>query len=843
MTLISSAHVGVLLDGILDCAAHARDSGTAAAAHAEPTPACVVTTGAPGERPIAGRAAFESLAGRGWDGDCGLARHPILPLLESLDGAADAIAGAPGLAAADLVAAHVEAVAEGTGAHRVVVVPDTLGEAGQQRLIDGLRRIGISAELLWRPVAALLGWALGLSDDHVRSLAGTTVAVGHAGFWRPEVSILAIDVEEVHGKPYLVPVRSGRGQAPALPATMEMQALNLLAQDLSEHGVSADLAERLVWISRRPWATMCGRPTPQEIVRDTGGRWHRLHRTEPAPAPMAEILAAALAASLDEVTERRPLAAVAVEGPLAGLRLPDGTRLASALAGSRAGGRDAVALPPDTAALGAAHYAWRRSVGIVGYYDSLPDLRIQAQELGRPTFISLMKGRDRVAGGTTVGPDLVTGFSIAGGTTEVDYALSRSDDAMVRKTVTRLPEPADRNIPITLYVTQKPGQGFASVEIRPPEGERLADRPVFLDWSSMTSTGLGEDEYLRTLRVELAWPDPSPWPSRAIVWKAADIPRTMHLFHLACGGLGGKLEFAAKDLMSALGKKPALDWPLKKEAPEDRARMAGGVTKAGVFDSDGSIPAEEDLRELLGAPPGGFKTYRQLSDAVLDAAAAAFERLTPKLRANDEKQLRDLHRQLMLAAAWSYSSTPEPILDYLRKSLRSPWTSLHSGHDYKAAGRCFSKPDDIALLFKATRDHFALKGLQTPNDRAKALSLVLMYRADAPAALNRRIAGDLAGTAVALMEQQAGLNNIKNTFFAAAQLLVGLLRFRMIEPDFLDPERDRLVPRVRDVLGRAKARIRSSDSKILPVLEEIEAFIDRRGTNGLLFEELDKLSD
>jgi hypothetical protein len=63
-------------------------------------------------------------------------------------------------------------------------------------------------------------------------------------------------------------------------------------------------------------------------------------------------------------------------------------------------------LRPDesTTARGAAHYAWRRRQDIPGYYDTVPELQINACVEGAPRFVSLAAGESRIVGGEAIRP-------------------------------------------------------------------------------------------------------------------------------------------------------------------------------------------------------------------------------------------------------------------------------------------------------------------------------------------------------------------------------------------------------------------------------------------------------
>jgi hypothetical protein len=809
--------IGLAPDGITDAVAICQDApDPTPRASRPPGPACVIMPQMPGELPLAGDGAFESLDGRGWDPHHARARQPILPLLLGLEGSA----GTGAEEAGHWLAAHLRALGGAPGARHIVAVPDCLGELGQQRLLDALRRANIPAELLWRPIATVLGWACRLSAAEIEALHGKSVLVVHLGFWAPELSLIRLEAEEHQNRRWLIPIRDGRGLAPpaGLGWPIESTAMELMTADLARVGLSpADVDPSLVWLSRRPWTALCCAPLPKEIIRDRKGCWYRLGGALDPP----NALAASLTDPIHDLLRRQAASPaqvhrVLIDGPLTRLNVGPmsfGDQLAERLRrlGTASADVDVLPIQLSATASGAAHYGWRRREDIPGYYDTVPDLEINACVSGRPVFVSLMEGQNRVVGGRTIGPKEISGFSIESGAKSVQYYLARADEPTVRKTDTTIPEPPEISTKLILVVKQTPGQGFAEVEVRAAERGRLGLRPVFLDWRLMDDTTLTRDEVVRELSGQcmVAYPDPAPVACHATVWCAYNLPSRIHDFLGYMRGLGfgpgpqRELAFQADHgtgavgaLRTALSSKPTAKSLRKVLARGNRWSMPQLLEllpdddkKFGAVSSEGATPAEDDLIRLIGRPPAGYKSYRELFDefvAVTNNALAS----VAAARGGQE----NLRNRLLVMGAWCYTAAAPTIIGEIRSVLFGS-AVIAAGWQQKiltAAGRCLNESDDIAGLFHKVHHDRHMGQPDVPLYRIVSAGQILAYRQNAPMCLSPDIAFGLAGIALETMAAQRA--SPKNKFLSAAALLMMLLRYRVVDPGFLNPSNEHHQP-------------------------------------------------
>jgi hypothetical protein len=471
-------------------------------------------------------------------------------------------------------------------------------------------------------------------------------------------------------------------------------------------------------------------------------------------------------------------------------------------------------------------------------------LKINALVELRPAFISLMQDQKRVQGGQQIGPFDIPGFSIKAESETVEYYLVRSDHATVRLTKTRLPSLPSSDIPIRLSVTQTPGQGFAQVEIRPIGSQRLAAQPVYLDWTSMIDTGKSEKAILDEVKdkCKLAYPEPEVFRCHAAVWDYAGIADAMLEFLKATRHGMSTATTAAAQLREKLSTKQSVAFLLQK--------IKGQDDKAGVFGSWGNIPDEESLRQSLGTISGKYSSYRDLVADVIKTADQEFHTIDSSSTRGPNSC--ELMRHLLLIGGWTYggsseTAAPLKILNHLRAIMAEeiqPDCPKWLVWAFHAAGRCFSDADDVYLIANRVAQDFQTSLIERPWYRAKALAFILSHRPEAARALNDEISEVLFDAAIQIMEDNR--NNVSQTFYAAAFLSMGLLRYRKIAPAFLNPSLPETQDRI-DQIRAIFAGITGASAQNLAdarrISDQMIDFIEAKAANVPIFRELDRRSD
>ena len=113
--------IGLAPDGVTDAVAICQGAPEPSPHDLRPPrPACVIVPDRSGEQPLAGDAAFASLDGRGWDPAHARPRHPVLPLLLTLESGQGAAVSDVG----NWLAAHVLALTNAPSARHIIAVPD-----------------------------------------------------------------------------------------------------------------------------------------------------------------------------------------------------------------------------------------------------------------------------------------------------------------------------------------------------------------------------------------------------------------------------------------------------------------------------------------------------------------------------------------------------------------------------------------------------------------------------------------------------------------------------------------------------------------------------------------------
>ena len=196
----------------------------------------------------------------------------------------------------------------------------------------------------------------------------------------------------------------------------------------------------------------------------------------------------------------------------------------------------------------------------------------------------------------------------------------------------------------------------------------------------------------------------------------------------------------------------------------------------------------------------------------------------------------------------SYELSPKALKQKMYEYINGPYGTDWI-HMIEAAGRVFiTKQEHIFIYSKIIERIKSRQSIQFPNQCIKALSFLLRLRENSPIAMKRVQAKTFTEEAVKKMEQETNSGNYKNKFFNAARLFLFLLRFRIVDQTFLDPDNpldSNLFNRTVNCLKSAeKFFSRSDDSdahRAKKIVIGIEKFMRYKGNDEILID-LDELS-
>jgi hypothetical protein len=803
-----SAAVGIDLNGVLDCVA-----GPDATLRPAPVPPVVVTDTPHGA--LTGAEALLSPFGRPGLAAAVGQRASVLELLWALTGADPEAPRRLGL--------HLYSLLPKDHRNSVIAVPDTptFNEHARDRLLGGAAQADVNARLLWRPVAALLGWSATLRDARIQTLHGQRACVLQL---LPEgIAVSELDMECVaqDGRPTLAPVRRRDGLRKLHPYADRLPHLLAAATNLTD--------ARLLWASAWAWNALLGRPAESDLFPDAAAPsgWRMVEGL----STLRGELARAMAATVDRVLQEdravlRNAAVVLIEGPLSGASIEPKLRNATSLgqwlqAKISDPGISADLIVASTTeglvARGCALCAERQSKGQITYYDFLPMLEINVLRNGEPVFAPLIDKNDRVEGGKTYSNTLADQFVIARETQSLVFYLLKEDERSARRSETVLSP--ETEVKINLHVTQIPAQGHARVEIRPEVRGALGNTPILLDWSAMTEIDGSREQILFELSIQgIGYPDILPQRAHRLIWEKTKILDTIKQFNECSTRERQYDNMIRQQHLSTLGRIGTRSSPFILTKGIDRDEHI-----YTAIDSDGYLPEE-------------------VSEEVTEAFNVFREKLGNDF-AISNKIVGNHHRieQLARLGATLYAGCPEAIIRYYRRVVG---TGQISPRLVMYAGKVLSSEQDLVRLFVycAYRYHKAHRdGNNLSWYVIRAAGDALACREYAGQILDPKLADSLADAMLYVLKPEVENGNFQQIRFkVVVRLSAFLLRHRMHPEhrDFLhlkSPNK-RNRQRAQELLELLQA---ASDSGVLNAelkenIDQIQKHILYRGTHSII---------
>lgn len=674
----------------------------------------------------------------------------------------------------------------------VLAVSDApeFGEGARDRLLRVLQHRRVT--LLWRPIAAILGWVK--TSDGARLQDGTRVAV--ISLLRDGVHLAAeklVPESSASGRLW-VPERSRSGlTVTGLPGAKALA-------DKYAAAVADQLGRRIVDVlaeTRSPWHHAVGDPLSDELVRMPNRSWRRMPKPEAVGMPAAR--------SLEDVTEHIDGADfVLLEGPASANRRWANTILEAL--GIDGNDERVRFLPREAAAQGCLDAARRLALGLPVYYDFLPQLEINARVRDEPSFVELIPEGARLLGGTSYRREAPGDFAINRGADRLVFYLFKEDFDKGRRASVPLPAEPDRQHRISVTVEQTPGQGFARIRIGSDSFEPLRHHPLELDWSRMETIDETRDEILEKLSGEggLAYPEAIVIPGHPVHWHPEN----------RLGDLIAQLEDYCRRPLWQSGRPNAealksletlRDRLSKRRSPSYEAKKfnlhSSENAGAWALDSNGAVPEDRD----------GFSAPENASDLLaqaLNKAALDFEQLDSQYGAASEPKIAG---HLIGFTTWCYWRCPEPIVSFLfdvmegRQQLPGRIALIREG-----LGRTLHHSASIHRYFDAIERNLIAGGRLKANELS-AIARLLGSCSVAADLLPPKTASLILKEACNQIDAENRLpcsNAFKRKYKTSLLMLAALLRHRKTDPTFLDPNSDE---NARTLLTLSKASLELMD--------------------------------
>jgi hypothetical protein len=663
-------------------------------------------------------------------------------------------------------------VGAGIGVASIEDVADS-SEILQERLLSALRRSKISTPLLvWRPVLSAL---YGLSAGIIQKPCRVAV-INHVdrGF---SIQTLTVRNHKGQSEGLLAPERRNVGQLIECRLGYEFLAQTALA------GLRSSVSKH--WSAPLHTASSVGRlalglKAKPELLRMNNGDWEVLHPSSRLFLEVPDLSSAIL----DLV---RGCDLVLFESLTEGaVRHHVEECFGNAL------GVQVVSLPPPSVAQGALFAATRMSKREPVYFDFLPQISTIVQRPSGAESYDLIDPESTLPAGEIYRSPAPAQFAIQAGQDRFSIYLRKQNAIKPRKASVDLGLRLAGTVPVELSVEQAPASGRARISVY---AESLS-RQFQVDWDSAEE--LNED--WSELLAKLEKPEPTI-PSRLV------IPCSRVLWDTSVFEVG----FA--DLVNTNSNAAEVNWKALADKADDRYARSYAVS------SDGQLPPTID-----------GVTAANLRKLIDQAVSHLRLRLSGEVEAGNDS-LRFL--------TWLFRLCPNEVAIILLDS----WDLQISGH------KLFNHPSHWKLAYQGfgrivsekTLELRAIhKILQKPiqewvwQRETAALAFMLSRSETAPKHLTRQNVELLAKRV--LLEFKENLGTTYSKFHYAPFLLVGLIRWRMVDRHALvigtDPVSDALAKATKRTLADLENGSRTgAQAKYGVILEQILEELQGHGSN------------
>lgn len=659
-----------------------------------------------------------------------------------------------------------------------VVIPDSLGEAAQQALVDNC-----GSFLIPRPIAVSMAWcrrhAGDFSSIDVKAARGETI--GHllivtTPFDQWEVVPIEIRAVQDRGKIWLVPVRNrvaGGGEFPRYGVNFFLSMASNRATDRQSAWKQAFGAGFSTTSTNQAEANSVRTCVKNGFDKTARGYFSEFKDLSSMFTAGTQLVPEAFKELLSEIYNRQNLSlpdaaqktclGVIIDGSCSLIPVGENHTLGEFV--SRAFPEiEATVSGGEEASIGAALTAYALKHDLPSYRETI--LPIDIHYHGRDkrgdyqnAYKPLVEGKTVRAGEEFKSNEALRGLHINQSEKKLTLTLRRTEEKeayLFRKVTAEITKETTRDEEVQIVAHLKPGQGFAKVFID------SVNQGVFntrLDWRTMEDCEEPPPPPLAYL------PNVSYIVQDSYLWENAET-----YVEEAIKALRDDDSFIS-DAMDRLRVAAKFNyWPLADSLDEYR----GVVPKGDIFRHYGVCPSDSNLAHTKNKEK--LETLARESGRVFISRAISTSQ----------------RKKIQQAISWMYLACPHTIIHHVRTNLTNQLAQVQA-EDLHTIGLCWCESKDIELFFKALEQRLS-QGITGVNNWLRACRNIVRFRDGAlhPNIIQDRRLKRIVESLLRILDGQIQQRNFSRIFDNCILTVLYLLKRRRYRKEFLNDEEDEL---------------------------------------------------
>jgi len=667
-----------------------------------------------------------------------------------------------------------------------IIIPDSLGEAAQQALIDHC-----DAFLTPRPVAVALSWCRnnvnnfnGLGEDSEEGTAIGHLVVITMAFDQWEVVPIEIRAKIFAEKLWLVPVRNRTAIGGEIPRTGVGLFTGISLPDRGnvdevwEFVFGSDKASRFAdgkmvlareQINALREYTRLGWTNRDRNYFSSWDIWKDLYAVssnmeiDKLKKEIISLYRQQLQCLNNDAAEQ--CLGVVIDGACARVRITEEKRFGDIIASAFENYKIEIA-DGFEAVRGAAYTIAALGKGLPCYRETILPIEIHYRRHNEQGDLindwkMLIKGTTVRAGSEYISPAPVEGLKIEQGGKILELTLRRPSgkgEYIHRKVSAEGREEIRQDEPVRISANLRPGQGFAKVAI---DSVHEGIFNALLNWRTMKPC------------------DPPAKPKLAYLPQVSILKHDKEMWDDAKFSLNESINALSYDISTLLISLKQLreghlnKWPSADSVDQFRNRRLKGdiFLHYSVFPSDGNL---EDV------------TSPHLARKFIEECESYF------LRRGISPKKKDAVQRI---ASWSYLACPSTIIESVRQNLKRNMAAT-SQVDLHTIGLCFEKPADVKIFFAALEKLFQLRHSGI-NEWLRTIRNIVRFRDHAlqPEIISKSRLKNIISGLLRSLKGEVKASNFAHIYNNCILAILYLLKRRRYEPDFMTAE-DELYKRV-----------------------------------------------